>query len=54
MAVKSKSTATATVYKSEKDVHESPSVVSKVKNYIGIAVGIANIIKICKDIFASP
>ena len=39
---------------SKKDVHESPSVVSRIKDYIGIAVGIANIIKICKDIFASP
>lgn len=38
----------------KKDKPESPPVVPRVKDYIGIAVGIATIIKICKDIFASP
>lgn len=37
---------------SKKDDPESLPVVSKVKDYIGIAVGIATIIKICKDLFA--
>lgn len=54
MALKSKSTTTVHLQKSQKDESESPSVVSRIKDYIGIAVGIANIIKICKDIFVSP
>lgn len=54
MALKSKSTATVHLQKSRKDEPESPSVVSRMKDYIGIAVGIGTIIKLCKDIFASP
>lgn len=54
MALKIKSATTVHLQKSKKDDPESLPVVSKVKDYIGIAVGIANIIKICKDLFASP
>lgn len=50
MTVESKSTATVHLQKSKKNEPESPSVVSRVKDYIGIAVGIVNIIKFFKDI----
>ncbi len=49
MAAKSKSTATG----SQKDKQDSPSIISKIKDYIGIAVGIASIIKIFKEIFSA-
>ncbi len=48
MAVKRKLAATG----SQKDKQGSPSVISKIEGFIRIAVGIASIIKIFKDIFS--
>ena len=49
MAVKRKPAATG----SKKGEQDSPPVISKIKDYIGIAVGIASIIKIFKEIFSA-
>lgn len=49
MAVKRKPAATG----SKKGEQDSPSVISKIRDYIGIAAGIAHIIKIFKEIFSA-
>lgn len=48
MAVKRKPAATS----SKKGEQDSRAVISKIKDYIGIAAGIASIIKIFKEIFS--
>jgi hypothetical protein len=48
MAVKRKPAATG----SKKGEQDSPPVISKIRDYIGIVAGIASIIKIFKEIFS--